>query len=276
MPAMLSLAPLRLTALALTVALAACAAGPEEAAGPQLLVQGRGGPVLVLEAGAGDGPEAWTRLAEELSAHTTVVRYQRSRRLAPQQDSRNGAELAAQLHQALRDRGLPPPYVLAGHSLGGPFVLSFARRYPQDVAGLVLVDARPPGFTAACTAAGSRLCDVPGWALALSEPWVRAEMRGLPATYAQIGDLASLPAVPAVVIAATTAPPLADASFQRVWLEQQRLMAQELPRARLVLAEGSGHYVQKEQPALVRRETLAVLAAARAASAPELSPRPGR
>lgn len=265
---MLSLAPLRLTALALTVALAACAAGPEEAAGPQLLVQGRGGPVLVLEAGAGDGPEAWTRLAEELSAHTTVVRYQRSRRLAPQQDSRSGAELAAQLHQALRDRGLPPPYVLAGHSLGGPFVLSFARRYPQDVAGLVLVDARPPGFTAACTAAGARLCDVPGWALALSEPWVRAEMRGLPATYAQIGDLASLPAVPAVVIAATTAPSLADATFQRVWLEQQRLMAQQLPRARLVLAEGSGHYVQKEQPALVRRETLAVLAAARAASAP--------
>ena len=49
---------------------------------------------------------------------------------------------------------MPEPYVLAGHSFGGLYVLTFAARYPDEVAGMVLVDSTEPG--SAATAATSR------------------------------------------------------------------------------------------------------------------------
>ncbi|MYN44721.1 alpha/beta fold hydrolase [Pseudoduganella sp. FT93W] len=49
------------------------------------------------------------------------------------------------LHQLLKERGFAPPYVLVGHSLGGQYVQAYAKRYPEQVDGLVLVDALPLG-----------------------------------------------------------------------------------------------------------------------------------
>lgn len=49
------------------------------------------------------------------------------------------------LHQLLKERGLPPPYVLVGHSLGGQYAQAYTKRYPEQVEGLVLVDALPLG-----------------------------------------------------------------------------------------------------------------------------------
>ena len=59
------------------------------------------------------------------------------------------------------ERGhVPGPYVMAGHSVGGLFVLTFAGRYPDEVAGKVLVDATAPGSAAtAATSPGTGLCD---------------------------------------------------------------------------------------------------------------------
>lgn len=51
------------------------------------------------------------------------------------------------LHQLLKERGLAPPYVLVGHSLGGQYVQAYAKRYPEQVNGLLLVDALPLGVT---------------------------------------------------------------------------------------------------------------------------------
>jgi pimeloyl-ACP methyl ester carboxylesterase len=47
------------------------------------------------------------------------------------------------LHQLLRVASISSPYVLVGHSIGGMYVRAYQRRYPADVAGLVLVDATP-------------------------------------------------------------------------------------------------------------------------------------
>lgn len=225
----------------------------------QTKIQGQGLPVVVLESGGGDGIASWTGLSERLAEKTTVFSYQRSRRGG---ELRTGSQVAEELLSTLRLKGLPPPYILVGHSIGGPFVLSFAQRYPDLVAGLVLVDGRPPGFKAACEAAGGNKCDVPSWMLMLEEPWVRAEVQALPATYAELGDLARVPAVPTVVISATEPPPLSNAAFMQAWLAQQRLTAQRLPMGRYVQAEGSGHYVHREQPDLVAREILALVRAA--------------
>ena len=54
---------------------------------------------------------------------------------------RTAPAVVADLHALLRAAGVPGPYVLVGHSLGGLFVRLYAATYPEEVAGLVLVDA---------------------------------------------------------------------------------------------------------------------------------------
>ena len=52
---------------------------------------------------------------------------------------------SSRLYQLLKERELPPPYILVGHSLGGQYVQAYTKRYPEQVDGLVLVDALPLG-----------------------------------------------------------------------------------------------------------------------------------
>lgn len=59
----------------------------------------------------------------------------------------DGAQIATDLHTLLDRAGVPGPYVLAGHSFGGLYVMSFAAQYPEQVAGLVLVDSTAPRST---------------------------------------------------------------------------------------------------------------------------------
>src|SRR4029079_11482376 len=61
----------------------------------------------------------------------------------------DGIALANDLHTLLERAGVPGPYILVGHSSGGPYVRVFAARYPDEIAGMVLLDAQPPdAFTA--------------------------------------------------------------------------------------------------------------------------------
>src|SRR5215469_4854243 len=65
-------------------------------------------------------------------------------RSSPVAQPRTARDIARELHSLLRAARLPRPYVLAGHSLGGFVALFYARTYPADVSGLVLVDALSP------------------------------------------------------------------------------------------------------------------------------------
>ena len=73
----------------------------------------------------------------------TVARLQdnvRPSRSDPVPQPRTAPEAVADLHTLLHAAGVPGPYVLVGHSLGGLFVRLYASTYPEDVVGLILVD----------------------------------------------------------------------------------------------------------------------------------------
>jgi pimeloyl-ACP methyl ester carboxylesterase len=112
---------------------------------------GSGSPAVVLQSGLGESSSYWSRVARAVDESTTVCVYDRaghgrSEELAGGQD---GIALATDLHSLLDRAGVPGPYVLAGHSSGGPYVRVFAVRYPDEVAGMVLLDAQPAdAFTA--------------------------------------------------------------------------------------------------------------------------------
>jgi pimeloyl-ACP methyl ester carboxylesterase len=106
---------------------------------------GTGSPTVVLESGLAESSFYWARISATVSETTRVCVYDRAGRgrsetaPAPQ----DGLAAAADLHTLLAASGNPGPYVLAGHSSGGVYVRIFAAEYPDEVAGMVLLDAQP-------------------------------------------------------------------------------------------------------------------------------------
>lgn len=106
----------------------------------------KGNLTVILEQGMGSFSSNWYWVQTELAADARVVAYDRaglgwSDRLPGAQDA---YESAADLHRALEKARIAGPYVIAGHSYGGLVVRAFTDLYPQEVAGMVLVDASHP------------------------------------------------------------------------------------------------------------------------------------
>ena len=101
-----------------------------------------GTPVVVLEAGAGQTLETWNPVFPSIAAFAPVIAYDRSGLGQSQYDGvvPMPEHVAATLRQLLRNLGAEPPFVLVGHSWGGPLVRRFAGDYPAEIAGLVYLD----------------------------------------------------------------------------------------------------------------------------------------
>src|ERR671933_287519 len=107
---------------------------------------GAGTPTVVLEPGASEMSSNLGWITPAVARDTRVCVYDRAGRgwSEPAATAQDGAQIATDLHTLLQRGHVPGPYVLAGHSFGGLYVLTFAARYPDEVAGMVLVDATAP------------------------------------------------------------------------------------------------------------------------------------
>lgn len=108
---------------------------------------GTGSPTVVLEAGLGEISAVMSaRIGPDVAATTRVCVYDRAGRGWSESAHRpqDGEEVATDLHTLLDRAGESGPYVLAGHSAGGIYVLNFARLFPTDTAGIVLLDSMHP------------------------------------------------------------------------------------------------------------------------------------
>ena len=106
---------------------------------------GTGSPTVIFESGTGDASTIWALVQPRVSAFTRACSYDRAGYAwsDPGRLPRTFAQLSLELHTALCRANVAPPYVLVGQSYGGLVVRGFAERYPDDVAGMVLVDAAP-------------------------------------------------------------------------------------------------------------------------------------
>src|SRR5829696_2073059 len=111
-----------------------------------LYCTGSGSPTVVLEAGGGASSSDFGWIAPAVARDTTVCAYDRAGRgwSDAADGPQDGAQIAADLHTLLERAHVPGPYVLAGHSFGGLYVQSFAAQFPDQVAGMVLLDSTAP------------------------------------------------------------------------------------------------------------------------------------
>jgi pimeloyl-ACP methyl ester carboxylesterase len=107
---------------------------------------GQGSPTVVLDAALGASSISWTLVQREVAALTRVCSYDRAgfgwSDLGPM--PRAAGRIADELRVLLERGGVPPPFLLVGHSFGGLVMRIFARRHRDEVAGLVLVDPAHP------------------------------------------------------------------------------------------------------------------------------------
>jgi len=128
---------------------------------------GSGSPTVVLEPGAGGMSSTMDLITPAVAGDTRVCVYDRAGRgwSEPVDTPQDATRIATDLHTLLHRGQVPGPYVLAGHSFGGLYSLTFAAQYPDEVAGMVLVDSTAPASHAHPTAApagaggGSGLAD---------------------------------------------------------------------------------------------------------------------
>ena len=107
---------------------------------------GSGSPTVVLEPGAGMASSTMGWIAPVVDRDTRVCVYDRAGRgwSDPAATTQDATQVAADLHTLLQRGNVPGPYVLAGHSFGGLYALTYADHYPDEVAGMVLIDSTAP------------------------------------------------------------------------------------------------------------------------------------
>ncbi|MDG2528495.1 alpha/beta fold hydrolase [Caulobacter endophyticus] len=252
----------------------------------RLSCQGQGAPTVVVDAGMGTAPvedEAWRRIAARVSETARICLYDRAglgaSDPAPAGKPRTSADAAADLETALRAAKVAPPFLLAGHSIGGLHAQVFAARYPDQVAGLVLISSTHPDQMDAWLA---RLPAVaPGEAKALSDargfltrmprdPSLNPENLDVGASNSQARALRSLGDKP--VIVATHSPkwrmvpdlpePLA-VELEAVTQDLQKQFLTLSSRATQTIAPTAGHGLPHEDPGFVAEAILSGVKAVR-------------
>jgi pimeloyl-ACP methyl ester carboxylesterase len=107
---------------------------------------GHGEPTVVLFNGLGGVSAGWARITDPVAETSRVCAYDRAGQgWSDEVDSpQDGVRAAQDLHTLLSTAGEDGPYVLVGHSIGGTYAMTYAARYPGQVAGLVLLDSSSP------------------------------------------------------------------------------------------------------------------------------------
>jgi pimeloyl-ACP methyl ester carboxylesterase len=108
---------------------------------------GSGAPTVVLMAGISSWSPVWYKTQPVIAQKTRVCAFDRASFgfSDPAPRPQILSDTVNDLHAALEAASVPGPYVLVGHSLGGVEARLYAQRWPQDVAGMILVDTSPAG-----------------------------------------------------------------------------------------------------------------------------------
>jgi pimeloyl-ACP methyl ester carboxylesterase len=222
---------------------------------------GAGQPAIVLQSGLGDGRSTWAAVLSKLPATRAVFSYDRPGygESSATTDARDPCSVATELHGLLGAAGVAPPYVLVGHSLGGLYQYAFARLYPAEVAGLVLLDPTHPAHWRRMQA------DVPAMASVVSglraTVFSAAMRREFDDQEKCIERLASLPPLikPTRLLVRTRFDLVEKGAFENMVRTLERDWPALTGAVRAEPVDGSGHYLQKDQPARVVAAIEAVL-----------------
>jgi len=237
--------------------------------------QGTGAPTVVMDGGLCQPMDTWGDVTAQIAAFTRVFIYDRpglgsSSRILPKgvkqparpPELRTSRQIVGELRNLLRKAGVPAPYVLVGHSFGGINVRLYASLYPDEVAGIVLIDGtneeQQSRFSSLIPPAELRK-------YVQLNRGSNCEFINLEASAAQLREAAAPPHVPIAVI--SSPPGQADLMAQS-HLELQADLARRSASSVHIFAEGSGHFIQHDRSDVVIKAIRDVVERARTSFIP--------
>lgn len=220
---------------------------------------GRGDTTVLLLAGWGAAGDAWGAIERASNEHARVCSYARfgTGTSDPQLTPQTFTTQATDLHALLTEAGEPGPYVVVGHSFGGGEAVTFAAAYPDDVIGLLLLDASPTDWP-------TTVCTVPAWAegcAVMRDPTRDPERLDVFAAFEEVAAIASLGDLPMVVVTAAHRidPGPSPAEYERldaVWADGMERWAALSSASTIVTVEDTSHHIHVDQPQRVIDELL--------------------
>ncbi len=215
-------------------------------------------PTVVFDSALGMGADEWVAIAPAIARTARVCLYDRKgvgRSPPPRSKPHSPRAMADELHVLLARAGVGGPYVLVGHSIGGITMRLFAAAHPDQIAGVVLVEAADdPSVLWALmpnAAVDARRAELARSAEGLDFDTFVAAAREMHAESTSLGDK------PLVILSRgkPDAPPSASPEVARQWLERWDAQQAELttlaPGAVRIVAPTSGHMMQKDAPTLI-------------------------
>jgi pimeloyl-ACP methyl ester carboxylesterase len=220
----------------------------------RMKLEGKGARTVILESGLGDTLDVWNTVQPLIAARCArTLSYNRAGYLGSDNSNapRDSETIVAELRAELERRNIKPPYVLVGHSLGGLYMQYFARNYPQEVAGLVLIDSTHweqhlAMGNQANTPYTSRT------AVTLFMPWImRREISDSMDAGKQVHDSPVATSIPTIVLSSTRGPVGETPAARAMAARLQDEIAADFPAADHVRVNDSGHYIQRDHPEVV-------------------------
>jgi pimeloyl-ACP methyl ester carboxylesterase len=227
--------------------------------------QGSGTPVVILEAGWGDTSETWELVMPEVARHTRVCAYDRVGLGSsdPGPEPETYLEAVEDLHKLLVEAEVKGPYILVGHSLGGMYIRLFQAEYPEEVAGLVLVDSSHPESFERSLAVLPPKTEGENEHITYYRNWFSSVEKD-PTLTPELLQPGSLGSLPLTVLTGTNKvreglPFEINSQFNQIWVNLQTELALMSTDSTHTISDQSGHFIQHDQPELVIEAIVAIL-----------------
>ena len=228
---------------------------------------GKGTPAIIVEAGGGDKPTVsltWSTVIQNVYPVTRICIYDRV------DGVRTSGEIAEDLHVLLNEIPVPGPYILVAHSIGGYHARVFAHLYPEEVAGMILVDTTPAYPDASIAFATAYPTYSPEEASGITKgrlsdadisALIPPSVDGLDFTASaeQVRQAGSLGDIPLVVISQTPGgpddwpglDPAAREEYAAITLKIQADLANLSSKGVFLVAETSNHFISVHEPQII-------------------------
>jgi pimeloyl-ACP methyl ester carboxylesterase len=224
-------------------------------------------PTVVFQSGFGVDISAWSEVLKRLPSDIATFAYDRPGTGGSPNKSgeRDPCTIARELHELLRVADVRPPYILVGHSLGGIYQYAFAKLYPKEVKGILLVDATHPDFPENLQRVSPNyVTTAKALQAAISSETQKRELNYEKFACLSELKLISTPAIPTRQLIRGVHPFIHTAELQAMSNELDLRWSELLPGLTASRIEGAGHFIQLDKPDLVAAEVSSLVSAARA------------